>query len=289
MDLKQLKYFITVADEGSITAGAKKLFLSQPPLSTQLKSLEEELGCVLFERGSRHITLTEPGKTLYSYAKTILDISRVAKEEVSSAADPARGTIRIGMVSSLVCNRALHWVSAFSKNNPGIDFEITEGNTYQLLEQLESGTIHFALIRTPYARNRVEHFRIATDRMVAVGVPTFFEKKGTVSLEEIVRSPLIVYRRWEATLKNKFAEKELKSNIHILADDSRTVVKAAEMGLGVAIVPKSASESITDKNVEIRDIADCDLYSDMEIVQIQDGYLPGCAKGFLQFLKTQRE
>ena len=64
MDLKQLNYFVTVADEGSITAGAKKLFLSQPPLSTQLRDLEEELGCVLFERGPRHITLTEPGKTL---------------------------------------------------------------------------------------------------------------------------------------------------------------------------------------------------------------------------------
>ena len=59
MDLKQLHYFVTVADEGSISGGAKKLFLSQPPLSIQLKSLEEELGCILFERGPRNITLTE--------------------------------------------------------------------------------------------------------------------------------------------------------------------------------------------------------------------------------------
>lgn len=69
MDLKQLDYFTAIVDEGSISAAAKKLHISQPPLSTQMKSLERELGAVLFERGLRSITLTDAGKLMYQRAK----------------------------------------------------------------------------------------------------------------------------------------------------------------------------------------------------------------------------
>ena len=78
MDLKQLKYFVTVAEEGTISAAAKKLFMSQPPLSTQMKLLEQELGCPLFERGQKHIRLTDTGKLLYDRAQNILKMEAKA-------------------------------------------------------------------------------------------------------------------------------------------------------------------------------------------------------------------
>lgn len=284
MDLKQLHYFVTVADEGSISGGAKKLFLSQPPLSIQLKSLEEELGCILFERGPRNITLTESGKTLYTYAKTILDLSRVAKEEVSASADPSKGTVRIGIVSSLVCEKALRWLAEFSRQNPGIDFEINEGNTYQLLDQLSAGTIHLALVRTPYTKGTLKSLQVGRDRMIAIGNSEFFRTSGDLSLKELAQMPLIVYRRWEATLRKEFEQQRLSPKIHILADDSRTVVKAVELGLGVGIVPQSALEILTEDRTEIREIGDIRLESGMEIVKTPEGYLPGCAKRFWDYM-----
>lgn len=80
MDLKQLTYFVTVIKEGTISGAARKLNLSQPPLSTQMKLLEEEFGCVLFERGSRKIQLTEAGQLLYERAVTMLELSEVTKK-----------------------------------------------------------------------------------------------------------------------------------------------------------------------------------------------------------------
>ena len=288
MDLKQLNYFVTVADEGSITAGAKKLFLSQPPLSTQLKALEEELGCTLLERGPRNITLTEPGKTLYTYAKTMLNLSRVAKEEVCSEADPAKGTVRIGMVSSLVCDRAMRWLADFSSQNPEINFEITEGNTYQLLEQLDAGALHFAMVRTPYGKGNRESFSLTADRIVAVGRASLFPKRKHLRTEDLEAVPLIVYRRWEATLKAAFSEKELKGRIRILADDARTAVKAAELGLGLALVPESAVEVLSEKDTVFLPIRDLNLLSTVEIVRIPGRYLPGCSQKLLTFLKEQK-
>ena len=80
MELKQLSYFVAVAEEGSITAAARRLYISQPPLSTQMKLLEQELGCQLFERGRSAIRLTEQGAILYRHALTLLEISRAARD-----------------------------------------------------------------------------------------------------------------------------------------------------------------------------------------------------------------
>ena len=77
MELKQIYYFKTVADEGTISAAARKLNMSQPPLSSQMHLLEQELGSILFERGSRKIQLTEAGLLFYEMAKTMLELIRV--------------------------------------------------------------------------------------------------------------------------------------------------------------------------------------------------------------------
>ena len=92
MDLRQLSYFTAIVDEGSISAAAKKLHISQPPLSNQMKSLEAELGVTLFERGLRSITLTDAGKLMYERANTILDMASAAKMEIDSLGNGLRGT-----------------------------------------------------------------------------------------------------------------------------------------------------------------------------------------------------
>ena len=102
MDLKQLSYFVKIVEEGSISGAAKKLFMSQPPLSSQMKLLEAELDCTLFERGSRTIRLTEAGETLYNYSRSLLQLSNVAKQETMNAARHFNGVLRIGIVSSLI-------------------------------------------------------------------------------------------------------------------------------------------------------------------------------------------
>lgn len=106
MDLKQLRYFTTVAEEGTISAAAKKLFMSQPPLSTQMKLLEQELGCSLFERGQKHIRLTETGRLLYDRAQTLLRMEASMRQDVEACARTEKDTIRIGVVSSVICTRA---------------------------------------------------------------------------------------------------------------------------------------------------------------------------------------
>ena len=101
MDIKQLEYFAAVVEEGNISSAAKKLHISQPPLSTQIQKLEEDVGCVLFERGSRKIQITEAGNMLYRRAKTLIEMAELTKKELRDYNSGKHGIMRLGVVSSV--------------------------------------------------------------------------------------------------------------------------------------------------------------------------------------------
>ena len=123
MELKQLQAFMAVVEEGTISAAAKRLHMAQPPLSCQMKSLEEELGTPLFWRGARHITLTPAGQALYKRAQQMQRLSETAKQEVAALRGKVQGTLRIGTVSSSSA-RLLPYVRAFHAQYPEIRFEL---------------------------------------------------------------------------------------------------------------------------------------------------------------------
>ena len=100
MDLKQLKYFLTVVDERQITAAARKLHMAQPPLSQQMKLLESELGTELFKRGPHHIELTDAGRLLTRRAQQLLALADSTSREIADLCQGLRGTLAIGTISS---------------------------------------------------------------------------------------------------------------------------------------------------------------------------------------------
>ena len=102
MDLKQLRYFMAIVEERQITAAARRLHMAQPPLSNQMKMLEDEIGLKLFQRGPHHIELTEAGELLAARAAQLLDMAAMTKRELKDFRQGLCGTLAIGTVSSLV-------------------------------------------------------------------------------------------------------------------------------------------------------------------------------------------
>lgn len=290
MDLKQLNYFVTVVNEGNITAAAKKLFMSQPPLSTQLKLLENELGCVLMERGSRQIKLTEAGRTLYNYANTLLEISRIAREEVQYFADRNNGTIRVGIISSVICSSTMNTLIEFSQMYPNMVFEITEGNTYELLKNLHANTIHCALIRSPYSSDNLTSVTIDCDTLEAVGKSELFDTESSeVTLHELSDKNIILYRRWEHIIRALFEENDLDIHCRFINDDARTTIRFAECGLGIGIIPKSAAELVHGENMVRKTIAGANIESRIELVYNPSAYIPKCTKLFIDHLTENKK
>lgn len=120
MELRQLTYFVAIAQSGTITAAAQKLHMSQPPLSLQLQKLEEELGCPLFERDTRHLHMTQAGELFYERAQGILQQCADLKREMADLQAGGRGLLRIGSLPSLSTSLLPHWVARFHTRYPHV-------------------------------------------------------------------------------------------------------------------------------------------------------------------------
>ena len=282
MELKQLSYFVAVAEEGSITAAARRLYISQPPLSTQMKLLEQELGCQLFERGRSAIRLTEQGAILYRHALTLLEISRAARDEVLSSTGEVRGTLRLGVVSSVVSSHGADWIARFVRACPQARVEVCEANTYELLEKLRNRAIQLAIVRTPFRADRVSCRSLLSEPMVAIGPAAMLAE---VTPQALAALPLISYRRWKSVLKQYFDEDGLSPAFRCLCDDARTAVRLAEAGLGVCIAPQSAatqgSQSLVSRPLTRP------IRSEVVLVSPEDGQLSPAARRFAELLEEK--
>ncbi len=287
MDIRQLRYFTAIVEEGNITAAAKKLNISQPPLSTQMHLLEEELGTLLFERRARQIHLTETGTVLYQYAREILDLEFVAREEIGNIRAGKKGSLRIGLISSCDSEELYRGFRMFHTAFPEMAFKVYEGNTYELLENLEKERIELAVVRTPFQGRNLEKVTLKTDFMMAVGQPgTFSGEAKECFLRELAEQPLILYRRWEKIIRSIFEKEDLMPKVVCVNDDARTSLQWAAAGFGTAIVPASILN--WRSGLETRKLLDQELVSDLVLVRAKNRRLSEGAVRLYQIFQEEK-
>ena len=154
MDLKSLRYFLAIADEGSISAAAESLNLSQ---------LEKELGAKLFERGSRRIVLTEEGMLLRRRAVEILQLADTAVTEIGSAGKDVIGTVRIGCGETDAMRVVARAIRRFSETHPMVRFELHSGNAEDVSDLLERGLVDFGVLIESTDKTRYDYLSFPTD------------------------------------------------------------------------------------------------------------------------------
>ena len=288
MDLKQLRYFAAVAELGSVSAAARQLYMSQPPLSTQIRQLEEELSCRLFNRDGRRFILTDAGKLLYERTQGLLAMADSIEKELRDFREGACGTVRLGVVSSVCGADLTGWLGEFWKDYPEVRMEISEQNTYQLLEQLRGHRLDLAIIRTPFLSNGLQCRVLRQEQMAAVGqrsafVRIFGKVPETLSIQQLKEVPLIIYRRWEPPLTELMREKGLTPQYFCICDDARTVVSLAKTAIGIGIVPDSSARGLGEESCCVR-IADPEFRSSIVAAVCMDAYLPSVVQLFLEYL-----
>lgn len=322
MELRQLSYFATIVNEGNISQAAKKLNISQPPLSHQMKLLESELGVTLFERGSRRIRLTPAGKTFYDRALAILDLSQAARTELTAQKQEIQGVVRLGIISSAVEFVTRHYLAPFRRSYPKALFELHESNSYHLLDLLHSNQIDLAVIRTPFAKAGLEMQTLPPEAFLAIGremiwshykecpnalltdippsdagsviqsshpmpasdasEPQKSHTPTSLPLSALTRAPLILYRRWQPLILGYFEEQALEPNIVCIADDARTALLWASEGLGIALAPESALCLNSDPALIRRIITQPQIHSSICLVKRKERSLSLVGDAFFQ-------
>lgn len=289
MELRQLAYFVAIAQSGTITAAAQKLHMSQPPLSLQLQKLEEELGCPLFERDTRHLRMTPAGELFYERAQGILQQCADLKREMADLQAGGRGLLRIGSVSSLNTTLLPRWVARFHNSYPQVRLELTERDSYQLLELVRNHRIDLALVRRPFSGQGLEIHPICSEPMCTVGQAHFFQGLcGPIAPSALANMPLLLYRRWEPVLMRYFAEVGFEPTVLCCSEDSRTALRLAQEGLGVACAPLSAARDLWP-GAEMHPLQAKELYSEICAVTLRGHYTGAAAKNFIAFTQETRQ
>ncbi|MDE5565691.1 MAG: LysR family transcriptional regulator [Anaeroplasmataceae bacterium] len=241
MEIKELQYFKTVVEEGSILKASIKLHIAQPPLSRMMKQLEEKLDTKLFERGKK-ITLTETGKLLYERASSMIELKDNTIKDIIALEKRSEQTLQLGIVSSSTNLLYEHSIEQFHQKYPAIHFNIKEANTFQLVELLNQKIIDMAIVRTPFDFSPFNAQFLPIESMVLLSKNSL---PSTISFNELHQKPIIIYRRFKDLFIELFKAYQIQMNVIAEVDDAKTAILLCNTGLGYAIVPESTSKTFS--------------------------------------------
>lgn len=289
MDIRQLKYFLTIVEEGSITKAAEKLHIAQPPLSHQLKLLEDELEIKLLERNTRKIQITDAGRILQYRSKQILELAENTKKELKNLKDGFKGILSLGTVPSSSTTILLKKLNEFHEKYPHINFKIRESNTDEILKLLSIGTIEVGIILTPFNSDKFDSLLLPSESMIVAFKPDLYfdNVKNLINLNNLINKPLIIDNKFKDMLISSSHQAGFEPTILCENEDARSVLLWANTGIGIGIVPKSAANLIPDLNLRYIEIDELSLKTRPAVIWVKNRYLSDIAKNFIETFKVE--
>ena len=289
MDFKSLTYFVTVAEELNITRAAEKLCMSQPPLSNQIKALEEELDTTLFIRGGRHLQLTDAGKLYYRHAKEILALAGKAASEVKSMGKGMTGKLSIGLVEGSAPNIASKWIETFVRMFPGIKFKIVDGNSDELIKKLRSGLINLAVITNPCDHTLLNSFKVGQEKMTAFmskNNPIAQLPGNTIELKYLKGQPLIVPSRQSINdmIYKWFKEIDAEPQIICEMDNYLDVAALSGSNIGISLFPKTSY--ILNPHIVAKEVVNSERFIEYMFVWLKGKPLSLVDETFIDHVKN---
>jgi LysR family nitrogen assimilation transcriptional regulator len=244
MNLKQLEYFVRVAELGSFSKAALILNIAQPALSRQVRLLETDLHVTLLTRNGRGVVLTEPGQRLFDHSVGILQLVSRATEDIEAARDVPAGRIVIGLPPSIGRRLTLPLVECFHRTLPKARLAIVEGLSTHLTEWIATGRIDLGLIHNPEPNPAIEVTPVLDEPLGLVG-----PKQGNAGklvpmpLSEVVNYPLILPERTHALrklLETQAALTGLKLNVALEVSSVQSILDLVAAGYGYAVLAQTA-------------------------------------------------
>ncbi|KVG34450.1 LysR family transcriptional regulator [Burkholderia ubonensis] len=257
MELRQLRYFIAVAEEMNITRAAERLHMTQPPLSRQLQAIEDEIGLPLFERGARPLKLTEAGRVFYAQAKRLVDQADELGPLTRRLAQMSERIV-IGFVPSTLYGALPDVIRAFRETRPDVELSLIEMFTLEQLGALKGGRIDVGFGRLRFDDDQLVREALIEEKLIAAlpaGHP-LADPDRPLALADVANETLIVY---PSTPRPSFADQQLSAlrdgglapaGVHEVRE-LQTALGLVAAEVGVSLVPESV-EGVRVKGVVYR-------------------------------------
>ena len=245
MNIDALRNFIIIAEEENISSAAKKLHMAQPPLSRQLKALEDDLEVSLFYRNKQRIHLTEEGKYLLDSAKSIVETIDKTKRQIKEIGQDKKGTLYIGSTEAAFASILPDAIRIFNKENPEIMYHMYNAPSEDICKALSSNKMDVGCIIEPYNTELYDGIRVYSGKYVAIfhkDSPLALNPDVPVTVAELSKQPLILSTR-KATQKpilNAFLASNADVNVICEYSLLMTALSMVKINLGTAVAASSA-------------------------------------------------
>ena len=288
MDIKQLRYFVAIAEEKQITKAAKRLHMAQPPLSQQLKKMEEELDVLLFNRKGNTLELTQAGVALYQKATDIIRVFEEMIKETKEMVGGLSGNLRIG-VNTFSDFQLAGYLNEFHKRYPNVYYTVYQGNSVELTKMIKEGLLDIGYVIFPIESHEVNILPIKTEPFVYLTNEPVEDSEAIVSLKNISQNAFIlpsneglgIYKM----IVSEFSRLHIKPVVKSECSDIKLLLELVKQGFGVTVVPESVVKTYDTSQLYCYQLEEKELTSTVGIIWSKGRYLAKTVENFLDMIK----
>jgi LysR family transcriptional regulator, nitrogen assimilation regulatory protein len=275
LSLKQLRYFVAIADAGALSRAAETLNIAQSALSHHIGDMEAALGVRLLERSARGVALTASGQRLYEHAGAILTALERAESDVRTVAGMPSGPIALGLCHTAVEVVSLAVMQETRRRWPDIRLTLVEGLSGGLIERVLSGELDFAVAYNPPPDRRLRSLVVLEEQLYLVGVPSIIgADSGPIPFSAIPAGQILGMNRFQ-TSRSILASQPLRDivnpNIFLELDSLNAMRKALAAGLGCSILARATlGDLIASGAIHARRIVEPEITRQLAIISLAD-------------------
>lgn len=290
MDLIKLRTFCSIAEKGNFSAVAEELFMSQSAVSQQIQALERRYGVVLFDRGSKGATLTDPGKILFEKARKILEIEDQVNQELDELRGLKGGELHVGASTTIGNYLMPFYLGEFKRRYPDVKVSMIVENTRIIEDQLLAAVFPLAVVEHEVQNPSLIKEPIEKDELVLFTAPEHrWAEDGSISKQEMMKEPFITRELGSGT--REVVEEKLERggvtelNVAMELGNSSAITTAVAAGLGVSILSRRVIHAQLESGM-LRQIHIDDLPLDREffLITVADHYLSPASERFREML-----
>jgi DNA-binding transcriptional LysR family regulator len=285
MDFDQLETFIEVARLSSFSRAAEKRFRTQPAISSQIRSLEEEVGAKLLDRSGGRVSLTASGKLFLKFAEDTLDARKAALTNIAETERVPRGEIVVGANEGTCLHILPEVFSHFKKQYPDVSVSIKRADYAKVLESVIDNSVDFGVVSMPINDNRLTAVLIHKDELIVIAPPKHpLSKFKSVAVADVVQYPMVIPKvgHTRDALDELFHERKLKPRYAMELDSSELLKRFVAADVGVGFISRSNVQEDVKANVLAAiPFADAQIRRDLALVFRKDKALSRAALAFI--------
>lgn len=289
MELRQLRYFMEVAEREHVSEAALHLHIAQSAISRQIANLEDELEVQLFERTGRNVKLTPIGKTFFYHTKIAMKAIDHAKKQVDEYIDPERGSIKIGFPTSLASNLLPNVLAVFKKKYPNISFHLRQGSYNFLIEAVKSREIDVAFLGPVPIDDPdiVGDVLFSEDLYALVPNDHLMASRKSIYLTELKDDPFVLFPKgyiFEKLATDGCRQAGFEPNVTSEGEDLDAIKGLVAAGMGITLLPESAFSEVNTTFTSKIAISNPQLHRTVGIITPKHRNLAPSETVFYQFI-----